>query len=247
MLNPGGPATQGMVLGLFHQNPFDFSGHHYKVPAPVRPEISNKPVAMKKKFLRILPFLLCLTLAARAAVHTVQVEDFKFSPATLNVNVGDTIRWVWVEGFHTTTSTMIPVGAPTWNSPITSANPTFSYRVMMAGTYNYVCTPHAPNMAGSFTASLTTSLEEQAREPFFRLNGNVASDQISVELNLQQNSEVNIRLFNMVGRAVRTFAASRRGAGTYNESYFVGDLPKGIYLLAVVADNQRVTRRVIVE
>jgi hypothetical protein len=47
----------------------------------------------------------------------------------------------------------VPGGAAIWDSPITSGFQVYEYKVTVAGTYNYVCTPHAPNMAGSFTAS----------------------------------------------------------------------------------------------
>jgi len=35
-----------------------------------------------------------------AVTHTVQVGNFYFNPSSLNVNVGDIIKWVWVEGSH---------------------------------------------------------------------------------------------------------------------------------------------------
>jgi hypothetical protein len=61
---------------------------------------------------------------------------------------------VWTSGSHTTTSTVIPASAATWNSPISSTVTSFEYKVTVAGVYNYKCTPHASmGMVGSFTAS----------------------------------------------------------------------------------------------
>ena len=88
-----------------------------------------------------------------AVKHTVLVGNFYFNPSNIsNVQVGDTIRWQWVEGSHTTTSTTIPAGAATWDSPMNSGNQVFEYKVTEAGTYNYHCTPHAAIQQGSFTA-----------------------------------------------------------------------------------------------
>jgi plastocyanin len=88
-----------------------------------------------------------------ATVHTVNVANFQFTPSTIpNVVVGDVIKWVWVSGSHTTTSTSVPVGADTWSSDIEEGSTTFEYTVTVAGTYNYWCIPHAPDMAGTFTA-----------------------------------------------------------------------------------------------
>jgi hypothetical protein len=70
------------------------------------------------------------------------------------VVVGDIIKWVWVNGSHTTTSTDIPAGAATWDSPMNSASTTFQYEVTAPGVYNYQCTPHAAfGMTAQFTAS----------------------------------------------------------------------------------------------
>jgi plastocyanin len=35
----------------------------------------------------------------KATIHTVQVANFQFTPASINtVSVGDTVRWIWVRG-----------------------------------------------------------------------------------------------------------------------------------------------------
>ena len=112
-----------------------------------------------KKITRTLGILVIIMAlipqkAVYATKHIVNVQNFVFSPANLpGVFVGDTIRWVWINGSHTTTSTTIPVTAATWNSPITTAVRFFEYRINVPGVYNYHCTPHADmGMTGSFTA-----------------------------------------------------------------------------------------------
>lgn len=91
---------------------------------------------------------------AFAVKHIVNVQNYVFVPANLNVQVGDTIRWVWINGVHTTTSTTIPTGASSWDAPMTSSNPVFEYRVGVSGVYNYLCTPHSSSQIGSFTATM---------------------------------------------------------------------------------------------
>ena len=62
-----------------------------------------------KKILLPLACLLCLKAAA--TTWPVNVSNFQFSSANLNVKVGDVIHWVWVSGFHTTSSVTVPSGA----------------------------------------------------------------------------------------------------------------------------------------
>ena len=90
---------------------------------------------------------------ASATVHTILVGNFYFNPSVIaDVQVGDTIKWQWVEGNHTTTSTTIPSGAANWDAPMNIGNQVFEYTVTMPGTYNYKCTPHSTIQMGSFTA-----------------------------------------------------------------------------------------------
>lgn len=93
---------------------------------------------------------------AFAVKHVVNVQNYSFVPANLNVQVGDTIRWVWINGTHTTTSTTIPFGAPAWDEPITSSNTFYEYRVNVVGVYSYLCTPHSNSQIGHFTATAPT-------------------------------------------------------------------------------------------
>jgi len=90
--------------------------------------------------------------------------------------VGDTVTWQWVNGSHNTTcdgvfpGTLLPPGATPWSAPINSSATSYSYAIEVEGEYDYVCTIHAPNMAGviivvplpveltSFTASVNDGL-----------------------------------------------------------------------------------------
>lgn len=104
---------------------------------------------------KIIFFLLSgIYLQVNAATHVVTVSNFQFSPANLNVVVGDVIRWEWASGFHTTTSLTIPAAAASWNSPfLTSSGDFFEYTVTIQGVYDYYCDVHGVAMSGSFTAS----------------------------------------------------------------------------------------------
>jgi plastocyanin len=113
---------------------------------------------MKKYTLFLSVLTLIVGLFAQNTVfaikHNVNVGNYYFNPSSLNVTVGDTVRWVWVNGSHTTTSSTIPGAAASWDEPINNSNTSYEYKVTVAGTYNYVCTPHAGmGQVGSFTAA----------------------------------------------------------------------------------------------
>jgi plastocyanin len=101
----------------------------------------------------IVLLVMIFNLSGFSTKWVVSVANFQFTPASLpNVSPGDTIRWEWVSGTHTTTSTTIPSGAMTWDQPIDASNTVYEYHSTITGTYNYFCMHH-PSMVASFTVT----------------------------------------------------------------------------------------------
>lgn len=104
-----------------------------------------------------LAVVCAVATSVQAATHVIIVKNFEFVQNFDTVQVGDTIQWVWTEGEHTTTSNGIPAGAQPWNVVLSKLVPLFSYRVSVAGRYDYISIPHAPLMGRSFYAVGNTS------------------------------------------------------------------------------------------
>jgi plastocyanin len=101
--------------------------------------------------------LMFLSSEVYSTTHTVNVMNFAFSPPNINISVGDTVKWVYVNGNHTTTNngstnTSRPPGAASWDNPINSFNNQFSYVVTVPGAYIYKCAFHS-SMIGNITAT----------------------------------------------------------------------------------------------
>jgi len=92
---------------------------------------------------KLLAQVLFISISAFATnsystIRNVSVSNFVFTPASISANVGDTVRWTWINGGHTTTCdgsklTSLPPGAAPWDAPITPGNPIFIYRITVAG------------------------------------------------------------------------------------------------------------------
>ena len=127
--------------------------------------------------------------AARATIIKVTVQNFSFSPASFTANIGDTVKWVWVAGTHTTTSLTIPGGAASWNNPVTSTDTVFEYKITTAGTYNYWCAIHTTMMEGSFTVGPTgVNIVSKSSGVFAKLYPNPASHVLNIHLNNTPNN-----------------------------------------------------------
>ncbi|MEI8280559.1 MAG: PKD domain-containing protein [Bacteroidota bacterium] len=109
--------------------------------------------------LAVITLGLPISSFANTIIVTVgPANSLTFSPNIFSCTLGDTVKWVWATGSHTTTSTTIPGGAAPWDQNINSASTSFMYIPTVTGTYNYQCTPHASfGMTGSFTVNPCTT------------------------------------------------------------------------------------------
>ena len=89
-----------------------------------------------------------LIAQAEAATIDVQLDGTSFIPATVNINVGDTVRWKWVGGSHSSTSGSQCSPAQGWDSGTLGPGSSFSHTFTEARSYSYFCTVHCPSMSG---------------------------------------------------------------------------------------------------
>ncbi len=108
---------------------------------------------MKYKFTFLVFLIFSSVFAVKANLIQITVSNFQFNPATITANIGDTLEWDYVGGFHTTTSLSVPAGAASWDAPMNAAGDTFQYVLKIAGTYNYDCTIHPAQMIGTITVN----------------------------------------------------------------------------------------------
>jgi|SRR6185312_10156318 len=118
-----------------------------------------KPILFNKPGHKIIAVLAALSFfiypsRVKSTIIYIRVENYAFSPSSVVCNVGDTVKWEWVAGTHTTTSTSVPAGAATWSQAMNSNSTTFMYKVLIPGMYNYQCNFHfAMGMVGTISAS----------------------------------------------------------------------------------------------
>ena len=107
---------------------------------------------MKRFYITIFTCLITL-FSYSQTTHTVNAGNYYYSPSSLTIDVGDSVAWINVAGFHDVngnieTTTGQPYNNPeTFDSPATSSSFIFGYRFSVPGTYNYDCSvgSHAAN------------------------------------------------------------------------------------------------------
>ena len=85
------------------------------------------------------------TTEDRAKTVDVSIENFRFAPASVEIHVGDTVRWTVNSGAHTTTS-----NTAVWDSTAMATGDVFTFTFGQAGSYPYFCAIH-PGMQATIT------------------------------------------------------------------------------------------------
>lgn len=107
---------------------------------------------------KVIAWLLILSALVRpqiaeATIHDISISNFFFAPTNTVVNVGDTVRWTWMMGTHSTTS---DAGSPkSWDSGNKSSG---SFEIVITpldgpGPFPYHCTPHFLTMKDTIWVS----------------------------------------------------------------------------------------------
>ncbi|MFM7725491.1 MAG: plastocyanin/azurin family copper-binding protein, partial [Flavobacteriales bacterium] len=188
-----------------------------------------------------------LGTGAFATTHVITQESFTFNPNALSVEVGDIVQFVWTSGSHTTTSLTVPAGAASWDAALTSANPLVEYTVTTAGTYAYVCTPHAAmGMVGGFVAVLPNRVANLTSNADMNVSMQDGG-QLRVKLTGASCGFASIGLLDIMGRNVAMIHQGGISSDDFVVRYDVSSLQRGIYFVRFQEGAFVTTRKVLIQ
>ncbi|MGH2576120.1 MAG: T9SS type A sorting domain-containing protein [Ignavibacteria bacterium] len=205
----------------------------------------------KLKLFVTIFFTVFFTTEIYSTIHTVTASGLSFTPPLLNATVGDTVKWQWVDGIHTTTSTSIPSGATTWDAPLNTTNPTFLYRLGVAGTYVYQCTFHFTlGMVGGIIVNPIGIKIESSEIPkdyeLFQNYPNPFNPTTIIRYGLAEKSHVNLEVFDLLGQRVAVLLDGEQEAGYHSVLLESNGLASGLYFYRLQAGNFVGTKKLIV-
>jgi len=186
-------------------------------------------------------------------VMAVSSPDDMFTPANINATVGDTILWTRGSGSHTTTCdnsefTTLPNGAPSWNAPLTSSNPTFRYVIRVAGLYRYKCEPHEDEMRGTINATVSSINFISGQALDYMLNQNYPNPfnpETVIEFSIPGASQVTMKIYNIQGQEVDKIVNEHMNAGTFQVKWDAVQFPAGVYYYKIQAGEFVETKKML--
>jgi plastocyanin len=193
---------------------------------------------MKKINLLLLAIMFGFS-TAYATKHIITQSGNTFTPNLITVSVGDTIHWVWTSGIHTTTNKTIPVGATSWDSPLTSANQSFEYVVTLPGEYEYMCSIHeSMGMTGIFQTSNSTGTMENLPDFAQNIICNSCANGTLIFSKSEHPYSGIISIYDISGKMVYNASASF-GEGNHELLITDANIRKGLYIMQIITDQKK--------
>jgi plastocyanin len=195
---------------------------------------------MKRILLSIL-LLLSFTFGYSTIV-TVTNVGFTFSPATLNITVGDSVNFN-IATIHTVQE----VNLTTWNANgVTPLAGGFSLPLgggmvpaafLTVGTHYYVCTVHVgtTGMKGQIIVSPATGIRINQMENTISLNPNPVTTFMKMNLNIPDFQKAQLNILNIAGQEIMNQPV-KNGENIID----MEKLQDGIYYVMVIADNKQI-------
>src|SRR5262245_19621219 len=185
-----------------------------------------------------------------AATVTVTVANncFCFSPASVTIHPGDTVRWTWSSSGHSSTSGTPGHPNGLWDSGILSQGAMFTHTFNTFGSFPYYCTPHGAccGMVGTVTvisATPTPTPPPMPGPPIVTTNPATLIASFSASLNGSLNphglpTTFHFQYGTTMSYGLTTPPHSRNGNTPQNVSASINNLmAHRVYHFRIVASN----------
>ncbi len=205
-----------------------------------------------KIFAPILVFLMLMLAgtAARAGSVVVTVGDNFYNPKEVTIHPGDTVKWHYQGGTNSHPTASDNGAWTTFTINSANVNMAISQPFTKAGSFPYHCTFHGGpgvGMYGVITVAVALPVKPAQLDPAaFSVYPNPAREVVKLMVDHSKTSaRSSVQLINTLGSVVRTLEVSPAEADR-ELTVSVADLPTGIYVYRLLANNQVVaTQRLV--
>jgi plastocyanin len=198
------------------------------------------------RFLLLVLLLGTFSAPAFAKKFVIKNSGNTFTPKDQNAAVGDTIVFELSSNHN-----VVEVSKATWDANGTTANGGFELAfgggtlvLTKAGTFYYVCTPHAGfGMKGSIVVSgSSAAFDPDLAQLDWRVSPNPMRDQAFIQINSERGAAGQWNLSDALGRTIQTMQF-RLETGENTVPIDAKGAPAGIYMLQLWMDGRPVPAR----
>ncbi len=193
-----------------------------------------------------LVFVAMLAVSSLAMVHDVEIVNFSFSPPSLTITAGDTVRWTnHGSAPHTATS-----NTNIWDSGTLTNGQSYEYVFATVSDFPYHCEIH-PSMTAAIIVTEATGIENDAEYTIpdsFRLNQNFPNPfnaVTTVSFSIAKPASAALEIYDITGRLVETLYNGTIEAGQHTLIWNSSGYSTGIYFYRLTIDGKSETKTMI--
>jgi len=200
---------------------------------------------MQKKLTAFL-VLVVSTILFSQTTHIVTVQNFSFTPQTLIVSVGDTVRWENISGTHNVLAN---------DGSFTSGNPAlafwaYSHAFTTAGDNPYYCEPHqSMGMTGTIIVQNPSAVnDDEVVANHFELDQNYPNPfnpSTRINYSVPTSSFINLKVYDILGNDVAVLVNEEKPAGNYEINFDASRLTGGVYFYQLTSNSFVDTKKMI--
>jgi plastocyanin len=213
---------------------------------------TNYDSSKMKHFFIILFLIVPISLENKAAQFRVSNNGNTYSPATLTIQVGDTVNFILSRNCNA-----VEVSEPGYSKNLFKPNGGFSLPVgggqvvfRKAGFFYYVnSSPMAKFMKGLIMVLEPISASNRNREPLFiEIVPDAIRDYVHVSCMLKNSEKVSLSLFDALGNSSATLYAGSREKGLWTESFLLPPRMKpGVYFVVLQTTQGKIVKKLMIK
>lgn len=133
----------------------------------------------------------------------IEVSSNRFTPNNVVIQVGDTVTWTNVQGFHNVngSTNTFPNNPDSFRNNVAGPGWKYTFVFTKSGSYDYLCDPHASFMQGAITVEAPTGIRTNASESQYTAFPNPVKPGNTLEL---IGFSSNTKLYGTDGRLIPT-------------------------------------------
>jgi plastocyanin len=207
---------------------------------------------MKNKILFTITVWVIIVIPAFSVTHKITNSGNSFSPANISINVGDTVSFE-ISYYHNTvevSKSTYDANDSVWNKGFALPSGGGKHVFNTAGTYYYVCQPHASlGMKGIITVGVTSKITTESilSKNEMIVYPNPAKDFVNIKFNLLNNDNISVSLFDVTGRQIQKLISAQYLMGESDQTYSLNEnIMPGRYFIRMSTSNGSVTKPLII-
>jgi plastocyanin len=197
----------------------------------------------------LIVILLLAGISNPQTIHDVTVANFSFTPPTLTITVGDTVRWTNVLGNHN----VVADDNSFTSGPVAPAPWVYAHVFTSAGNNPYYCALHGgpggQGMSGVIIVQNPVGVpEDELTVAKFKLQQNYPNpfNPITmIKYQVPEISLVTIKVYDVLGKEMETLINEEKPAGTFEVEFNGGVLSSGIYFYRIKAGDFVETKKMV--